>query len=90
MRMYKYGKVHAIRAVDMSDGKTDNRPSSRTPQKAIDEKIKVLREFCVVDTRNEDAVRERLEKAIAERPDAHFDTVVDRIAKQMIAEKLGG
>lgn len=89
MRMYKYGKVHAIRAVDMTDGKVDNHLSSRTPQKAIDEKIKVLREFYVVDTRNEDAVREKLEKAIAERPDVHFDTVIDRIAKQMIAEKLG-
>lgn len=58
-------------------------------KKAIEEKLKVLKEFCVVDTRNEATIRERLEKAVAERPDMHFDLVLDRTARRMINEKLG-
>ena len=89
MRLWKYGRVHPIRNIDQPENRDGKHPSTRTAKKAIEEKLKVLREFCIVDIRNEAMIRERLEKAIADKPDLNFDLVLDREARRMISEKLG-
>ena len=60
----------------------------RTVDTIVNEKIKVLREFYVVDIHNEESIRNMLLKAINERPDSNPDAIADRIAKSLIAAKL--
>lgn len=61
---------------------------TRTVDHIINEKIKVLREFHIVNTMNEDSIRNMLFIAVRDRPDSDPDAVVDRIAKSLIATKL--
>ena len=90
MRMYHCSRVRSIQSIEQPESRDGKHPSTRTVKKAIDEKMKVLKEFCVVDIRNEDKIREKLEKAVAGKPEMDFDMVLDRVAKRMINEKLGG
>lgn len=59
-----------------------------TVEGIIDEKIKVLRELCIVDTRNEESIRNMLLTAIRNRPQSDPLVVLDSVAKRLIAEKL--
>ena len=59
-----------------------------TVKNAINEKMKVLREFCIVDKKNEAEVRAKLEAAIEAEPNSDYEMVLDRVAHKMIAEKL--
>lgn len=44
----------------------------RTPEKAIKEKLQVLRDFGIVDDDSEEHLRNEMERAIAARPNTHF------------------
>lgn len=59
-----------------------------TVDKAIDNKIRVLKDFCIVNKGNEEDIRRRLKLAVADDPHTHFDVVIDRVAKQLISEKV--
>lgn len=89
MRMYHYTRVQPIHTIPQPESRSGKHTPKRTAETAVKEKLKVLREFCIVDDRNETVIRERLEKAIADKPDLNFDVVLDRMAKRMINEKLG-
>lgn len=60
----------------------------RTRDQAINEKLKVLRGFCIVNDRNEEEYRKVLLLAVRDEPNTHYDIVLDRVAKKFIAEKL--
>lgn len=61
------------------------KPVTRTVDYIINEKIKVLREFHIVNTMNEDSIRNMLFIAIRDRPDSDPDVVADRIARSLIS-----
>lgn len=71
-----------------SDAKKDE--ALRTVEKAIEEKMKVLEEFYVVDKNNEREIRAMLWEAIHKYPNRDFDIVLDQVAKALISEKLNG
>ena len=56
--------------------------------RAIDEKMQVLKDFYIVDRNNEDDIRKELQAAIRNEPNSNYDIVLDRVAKRMIGEKL--
>lgn len=85
----RFGKANGGKKYVTSTGKIHYYNPTRGSKQAIDEKIKVLKEFYVVDKDNEHIVRERLEKAVADHPDEDFDRIIDRVAWQMIEQKLG-
>lgn len=58
-------------------------------ERAIDEKISVLRDFYVVDDKNEVEYRSILKKAIAAEPGCDIYLVLDRAARKMIDGRLG-
>lgn len=60
----------------------------RTTEMIVNEKIRVLHEFYIVDGNNEESIRNMLTKAIKDRPDSNPDAIADRIARSLIAEKL--
>ena len=60
----------------------------RTLPQAIREKMKVLREFYVVDKNNEKEIKQKLLDAVRAEPDKNFDIVLDRVAHTMIERKL--
>lgn len=64
--------------------------TTRTRDRAIDEKLRVLRDFCIVNRDNEEEYRKVLLNAILKEPDTHFDIVLDRVARKMIGEKMYG
>ena len=55
---------------------------------AVESKLRVLRDFYVVDIHNEERIRRQLFKAVEDEPNKDFNTVLDRVAKQLITEKL--
>jgi hypothetical protein len=64
-----------------------------TPQKpsvkeAVDAKMKVLREFYIVDKTNEFEIRTMLHGAIQAQPNKDYELVLDRVAHKLIEEKL--
>ena len=61
----------------------------RTVEYAIEEKMRVLKDFYVVDRHNEDAIYKRLKKAVDDEPNTDFDIILDRVAKTLIASKFG-
>lgn len=71
------------------NGQTYRYEPQRDAKKAIEEKLVVLREFYVVDKRNEAEIRAQMEAELAKRPDVEFDRVLDNFAKRLIGEKLG-
>jgi hypothetical protein len=62
--------------------------TNRTVKQVINEKIQVLRDFYIVDDDNELDIRKMLTEAINNAPDRDPDVVVDRIARNMITERL--
>lgn len=60
----------------------------RTPEKAIKEKLQVLRDFGIVDDDSEDHLRSEMERAIAARTNTHFDRILDRFATDLYRQKL--
>lgn len=59
-----------------------------TPEQAIEHKLQVLKDFCIVNGGNEDEYRKVLSFAIRNEPNTHHDIVLDRVAKRLIAEKM--
>lgn len=64
-------------------------PVKRDPNKAIDDKMKVLREFCVVDRRNEQQIEQMLIDAINANPERDYEIVLDQVARALIKKRLG-
>lgn len=60
----------------------------RTPEKAIKEKLQVLRDFGIVDDDSEEHLRNEMERAIAAHPNTHFDRILDRFATDLYRQKL--
>lgn len=54
----------------------------------INEKIKVLKDFYIVDRKNEAEIRAYLEKVLADNPKGDPRIVLDRAAAPLIQEKL--
>lgn len=63
-------------------------PKERSTKQVINEKIRVLRDFCIVDDKNENSVRNKLLAEINNNPDKDPDIIADRIARRMISDKL--
>lgn len=63
-------------------------PSERTFEQAINEKMKVLRDFYIVDKRNEKIIEQKLIDAVKAEPNKNFDIVIDRVAHTMIMNRL--
>lgn len=90
MSMYTYGRVTPVRGVEVVDSRSSDRYRYHKPEIAIKEKMKVLREFGVVDDHNEETMLEKMKALIAENSDVNFDRVLDGFARKLIFEKLGG
>lgn len=65
-------------------------PAERTLDQAIREKMKVLKEFYIVNKDNEEQIEQKLRAAVEAEPDKDFDIVLDRVAHTMIERKLNG
>lgn len=63
-------------------------PVVRTLKQAVTEKMKVLREFYIVDKDNEQKIEQQLISAVNAEPGTHFDIVLDRVAHTLIEQKL--
>jgi hypothetical protein len=59
-----------------------------TVKEAINAKMKVLREFYVVDESNDREIRAELKAAVDAHPGRDYELVLDQVAHRMIAEKL--
>ena len=57
--------------------------------RAITEKLGVLRDFCVVNDNNEEEYRSILKKAIDARPGGDIYLALDRVARKLIDGRLG-
>lgn len=66
-----------------------NYDPKRTPEQAVREKMKVLREFFVVDDDNYDSIYKELLGRVCMHPEYDFDRVLDRAARTMIDDRLG-
>lgn len=63
-------------------------PRKPTVKQAINAKIKVLKELCVVDNKNADTIRKQLQRAIDAHPNMDYEHVLDQVAHTLIAKKL--
>lgn len=54
----------------------------------VKEKLQVLRDFGIVDDDSEEHLRNEMERAIAARPNTHFDRILDRFATDLYRQKL--
>ena len=54
----------------------------------LKEKLKVLREFYIVDDRNEDEIKKYLEQALIDRPNNDPQSVLDQAASVLIKKKF--
>ena len=63
-------------------------PDKPSVKQAINAKMKVLREFCVVDKKNEDSIRKYLQAAVDANPNHDYEHVLDRAAQVLIKQKL--
>lgn len=62
-----------------------------TPDEAIEEKIQVLKDFYVINNREQEkSVRAKLREALVKEPRRDPYIVLDRVARTMILERLGG
>ena len=60
----------------------------RNVKDAVEEKIKVLKEFYIVDKNNEAAIRAQMQAEIERRSDVDFDRVLDSFARKLIDAKF--
>lgn len=58
-------------------------------ERAIREKLGVLRDFYIVDDGNESEYRDILQKAIDARPNGDVEMILDRTARKLIDGRLG-
>ncbi len=84
MNIRKARKVYVGR-----NGQTVVYDPKRDTNQAINEKIKVLKEFYIVDKTNEESIRAQMQAEIERRSDVDFDRVLDSFAKKLIGEKFG-
>lgn len=63
-------------------------PTKPTKTQAINEKMKVLREFYIVNDTNEDTIKQKLTDAVNAHSDKDYERILDQIARTMISEKL--
>ena len=63
-------------------------PDKPSVKEAINAKMKVLREFYVVDDSNEREIRGELKAAVNAHPGRDYELVLDQVAHTMIMEKL--
>lgn len=61
-----------------------------TPKQAINRKMKILREFCIVNDNNADEMRAVLEAAILSAPGRDYEIVLDQVTRKIIFNKLNG
>ena len=59
-----------------------------TPKQAVKAKMTVLKEFCVVNAKNESAIKAQLEQAIKDNPGRDYEVVLDQVANALIMESL--
>lgn len=59
-----------------------------TKKQAVRAKLKVLRDFGVVDDDNEYSIKEQLNDAIKANPYRDYEIVLDQVAQEMIMKKL--
>lgn len=78
-----------VRVYAHNDGRTKQYILQRGVNDAINEKIKVLKDFYIVDKRNEETVRAQMKAEIERRSDVDFDRVLDSFAKKLIDKKFG-
>ena len=57
-------------------------------KEAINAKMKVLREFCIVDRTNENEIRKQLQDAIDAHPEKDYELVLDTVARTLINRKF--
>lgn len=74
-----------MNAFEVIDTFTPRRPSVK---QAINQKMRVLREFCVVDKDNEDSIRTYLKAAVDANLKYDYEHVLDRAAQVLIKQKL--
>lgn len=74
--------MQVVKKINWYDGRKP------TPKMAIEAKMKVLREFYVVDSSNEREIRGKLQAAINANPEKDYELVLDRVAHSMIEKKL--
>lgn len=60
----------------------------KTPKTIINNKIRVLKDFYVVDETNEDKLRKKMEQALKDHPNEDPEVVLDHFAHPLIQEKL--
>lgn len=58
----------------------------KTDDDIITEKMKVLKELCVADKKNESEIEYQLRSAVKNNPDTDIDIVLARVAKTLIRQ----
>ena len=61
-----------------------------TPERSVETKLRVLKDFHIVNRTNEEEYRKVLLLALRDDPKTQHDIVLDRVAKKLIAEKIYG
>ena len=90
MSMMMYGRMTPVRGIETPNRRGIETQRTRKPELAVKEKMRVLWEFGVVNSENEEAMEREMWKLIEDCRDTHFDRVLDGFARKLISEKLGG
>ena len=61
----------------------------RNLKESVRAKLILLEDFYVIDPDEEDQYRKMLYAAVEKEPGTDYDIILDRIAKNLISEKLG-
>lgn len=62
--------------------------AKQTVKQVIDEKMKILREFYVMDDDNQEDIKQKLQDAVDAHPDKDYERILERVTHTMIMEKL--
>ena len=62
--------------------------AKQTVKQVIDEKMKILREFYVVDDDNQAEIRQLLQDAVDAQPNSDYEYALQRLTHAMVMEKL--
>lgn len=60
----------------------------KTTKTIINQKMRVLKDFYVVDDDNEDYIRKQMERALKDHPNEDPEVVLDHFAHPLIQSKL--
>lgn len=90
MSTMMYGRMTPVRGIETPNRRGIETQRTRKPELAVKEKMRVLWDFGVVDSRNEEEVEKEMRKLIEDCQDTHFDRVLDGFARGLISKKLGG